>query len=577
MKDYDNHRRFREPHPPGTATTRTKWPPRPGTREINTEWTHLDANQVSLNSYATIHQELDFLTYILDTVFVETQEYDLLPPFPTKIINSWATLTKSIKSLSRKRDVLYEHYHNKYETLARNQLIHKIPAPQKHQPTLTTQQIDADLIAWFQKLNTDIVSEDPTNTGWNIQGGLRGGAEEKRAAPPEPSTPSKRKKSQPPLRVAYQNINGLKAAKLPELHNFLVDNDIDIMFVSEVQKQDGDLFSSFHIPDYSIMEFLRIESKSGGMAVYLKDEIDAKIDFGTGLPNTDTWYDSERIWIRISGERKTAICGVYLRCERTLQSTHYQNNKELLNKLKEEATLLRNQGFAIISWGDYNAHIGDSAKEGIEGNKHPINNNGKLFIDYKNVQKMTMLNNNAWTLQSGDTAKGEGMWSYSKLLDTSTQYSIIDYCIADPDILPFIQKFEVCSTIEKPIESDHVPLLMNIMIGDRKQKQPEDIQPIYGFKTNWTTFKTEVDNRLHKFDDGRISIQHRSNFLADSLLKAYNSSSTRYKQKTKKEKWIAKHTLPPNTRDLITRRQQLSSRIRKTIHQILSDQEADQL
>ena len=327
----------------------------------------------------------------------------------------------------------------------------------------------------------------------------------------------------------------MKAAKLPVLHSFLVDNDIDIMFVSEVQKQDGYLFSTFHIPDYSIMEFFRIDSKSGGMAVYLKDEIDVKIDFGTELPDTNTWHDSERIWIRVSGERKTAICGVYLRCECTLQSTHYQNNKELLNKLKEQATLLRNQGFAILSWGDYNAHIGDSIKEGIAGNKHPINNNGKLFIDYKNDQKMTMLINNTWTLQSGETAKGEGMWSYSKLLDTTTQYSIIDYCLADSDILPFIQKFEVCSTIEKPIDSDHVPLLMNIMIGDRKQKQPEDIQPIYGFKTIWTTFKAEVDNRLKKFDDGRISIQHRSNFLADSLLKAYNSLSMRYRQKQRKK------------------------------------------
>jgi hypothetical protein len=33
---------------------------------------------------------------------------------------------------------------------------------------------------------------------------------------------------------------------------------------------------------------------------------------------------------------------------------------------------------------------------------------------------------------------------------------------------------------------------------NRRQKQPEDIQPIYGFKTNWTTFKEEVDNRLLK-------------------------------------------------------------------------------
>ena len=81
---------------------------------------------------------------------------------------------------------------------------------------------------------------------------------------------------------------------------------------------------------------------------------------------------------------------------------------------------------------------------------------------------MTRLNNNTWTLQLGETATGKGMWSYSKLLDTTTQYSIIDYCIADSDILPFIQKFEVCSTIEKTIDSDHVPLLKNIMIGENK-------------------------------------------------------------------------------------------------------------
>ena len=94
---------------------------------------------------------------------------------------------------------------------------------------------------------TDIIPDKPATTGWNIKGGILGGAEEKRAASPEQRTPSKRMKEQP-LRVVYQNINGLKSAK-PELHSFLVENDIDIMFVSEVQKQDGDLFSTFNIPD----------------------------------------------------------------------------------------------------------------------------------------------------------------------------------------------------------------------------------------------------------------------------------------------------------------------------------------
>ena len=54
-----------------------------------------------------------------------------------------------------------------------------------------------------------------------------------------------------------------------------------------------------------------------------------------------------------------------------------RTTKNCLNKIKEEAALLRDQGFAILSWGDYNAHIGDSIKDGIAGNKHLVNNNGE--------------------------------------------------------------------------------------------------------------------------------------------------------------------------------------------------------
>ena len=149
---------------------------------------------------------------------------------------------------------------------------------------------------------------------------------------------------------------------------------------------------------------------------------------------------------------------------------------------------------------------------------------------------MIMLNNNMWEDTTGTEINCEGMWSYTRIFEDKTHYSIIDCCFVDKNILPHISKFIVGSLLDNIIDSDHAPMMMDIRIRDRTVNHTEEVPTIYGYKTNWSKFKSEVNVRMKKFKDERTSVQYRSSFLTESMLKSYNSTSVRYKQKIKQEK-----------------------------------------
>ena len=170
------------------------------------------------------------------------------------------------------------------------------------------------------------------------------------------------------LRVGSQNVDGMSEAKLLDLHMFLESQKLDIFVLSELKKQEGELLTRFDIPGYSLKEFLRSDSQSGGLAAYVREGQSCKIEIGRTPRETDTeWMDSERLWISVSGSKKVAICTTYLRCEQPVNSIYYKNNQLLLNKIKEESSIFRQKGFAVVHQGDFNSHVGDFRPCGIPG------------------------------------------------------------------------------------------------------------------------------------------------------------------------------------------------------------------
>ena len=170
------------------------------------------------------------------------------------------------------------------------------------------------------------------------------------------------------LKVGTQNIDGMSEIKLPDLQQFLTTQNLGIFVISEVKKQEGELLSSYEIPGYSLTEHLRMDTKSGGLATYVKDGLDCRVEVDSSSKELHkVWLDSERVWIKVSGALKVAICTVYLRCNQPKDSAYYQNNVTLLEEIKMESSVMRQQGFQVLFQGDFNSHVGNVRPYGIQG------------------------------------------------------------------------------------------------------------------------------------------------------------------------------------------------------------------
>ena len=181
------------------------------------------------------------------------------------------------------------------------------------------------------------------------------------------------------LKIGYSNIGlrGLSSRSLQEATGFAEEEELDILFLSELKLQEGDTSFKREVKGFDVHESLRVSGKAGGMLAMVKETRNLNYDFWDGnLEQEEGWLAAERMWIRLQhGNRKTAVCGIYARVNKP---SYYDKNRVLWNKIEEEMTVLTNLGYSCSVIGDMNAHIGSTGPHGIKGNPHGINQNGQM-------------------------------------------------------------------------------------------------------------------------------------------------------------------------------------------------------
>ena len=239
------------------------------------------------------------------------------------------------------------------------------------------------------------------------------------------------------------------------------------MFVlSEVKKQEGELLQKYDLPGFSLTERLRENTRSGGLAVYIRDGLKVPVSVvKEPSPEVHAWMDAERVWVKVEGSKKLAICSLYLRRETPVGSAFHSSNVMLLDQIHEEARTLREDGFMTAFQGDFNAHIGNTRPYGVPNNVHGVNNNGRLVHQFMRDSGAVLVNGHSWTTLSGKAVSAGGMWTYGRIREDSYHFSLLDLLIVDEDVLQYISTMDTSVSEALGISSDHSPIVWTIDLG----------------------------------------------------------------------------------------------------------------
>ena len=255
------------------------------------------------------------------------------------------------------------------------------------------------------------------------------------------------------------------------------------------------------------------------------------------------YVENERFWITVETQfTKTAVCGVYFGCQFSDDRNKDWNNG-MFWVLQQEVQTLRAQGYRVLLVGDFNAHIGNIAGQGVEGNNPDINKNGQRFLEFLMNQDLTHVN--GALNQRGSAKICSGTWSRQR----GVSRSLIDYAVLSSEHLATVQSMLVDENGTFSGGSDHnwseivlidkIPRLFKV--DHRPQKK--NVWNI-GDDQDWSAFQRSVIDNISSHDFNEMSADE----LASRVATIYNSagvSTIGYRQSKTKRSFI-KNTVPPH-------------------------------
>ena len=357
------------------------------------------------------------------------------------------------------------------------------------------------------------------------------------------------------LSVVSFNVNGVTLSKLDELAEWFKKESVDLGSVSEVKKRAGTQQEDLDVEGFKRFEGLR-EEDQGGVMVYVADEWAPITKNWNGLAGPDQkWMNSERLWIRVEGSQRIALCGIYLRCSNGFHTVAHEKNSEMLHVLRWEADYLRQEGYKVVMTGDFNSHGGDTVNFGFEGNPHRLNSNGDLFNDFLNDQPMSVLNNRSWMSTAGELVQAKGCYTFQRVREEGCQNSVIDYAVVDDALQGNVKEFEVCE--DSFVDSDHNPLLFRF--EDLRREESEATKTLVK-RVNWEKFRVEVEDRANSIEEfSDLSIESKSRVIERYILGAMSRVTT-YKDDKWQKRCVARDS---RLDDLVEKRRRLARLLRR--------------
>ena len=354
------------------------------------------------------------------------------------------------------------------------------------------------------------------------------------------------KKYQGTLSTSYLNVDGLTDAKFADVIAFTEQRSPDILFLLETKRRVEEIGSDINMDGYELLEIRRSDTaddkQGGGIACYYKNT--KNVVFKThspAIPHADLAYvDNERLWITVETKQtKTAICGVYLGCQFS-DDRNSSWNDGMYWILQQEISSLRAEGYRVLLVGDFNAHIGNVAGQGIPGNNADINKNGERFLEF-------LMNNNLTHINGAPSKDGasqicKGLWSRQR----GPSRSIIDFSVLSSEHMNSVLSMFIDDNGTYGGGSDHN--WSEIVLEDKiahfvKVDSRAKRKKVWNIKDdqNWTAFKTSIVENLQRHTFANKSAEELASLVA-SIYTSAGASSIGYKEDPKKRS--SKTTLP---------------------------------
>ena len=295
------------------------------------------------------------------------------------------------------------------------------------------------------------------------------------------------------------------------------------------------------------------EKGNGGLCLFYKPHLRPH-KWVPVVSDNCKYIEKERQWLLLNnGKEKVAILHCYLACQNSRGQDFLKWNEDLLHMMTQEIDQLKQQGFIILSLGDYNSHIG--RVPGLELNNEDVNENGELFLNFIRLTNLTIINTlpvarGVFTRFMSNTGRDSGR-------------SLIDYGLIDSDHSSYVSSFIIDADARYDCGSDHALLTAKLKFGHNPSVKWE-FNDVLRFNlsptTNYKPFAHRLDQLvkqkyIHNFE--QMSVDQKLEFVSEALVMA-GKDTIGYKVKKKKPR-----PLPKSLRDKIKAKNELAKKLRE--------------
>ena len=251
------------------------------------------------------------------------------------------------------------------------------------------------------------------------------------------------------------------------------------------------------------------------------------------------YVTNERQWLLLdNGIEKCALLHVYIACQSNKSDGFLQWNEDLFFILTQEALKLRQQGFMILSLGDFNSRVGRIP--GLENNTPDLNRNTPMFLNFISQVNLIIIN----TLP---IAKG----LFTRFMDNSGRpgtKSLIDYGLINTEHAHTVTSFVIDEEARYDCGADHALLIVILEFGSNSKTKwsfHEALRLHFDEDSDFSGYQTQLDllsNNipLHHFETlpSEQMLPHLTNCIKESGKKNFKLKVKKTKRGIKLPKQI---------------------------------------
>ena len=309
------------------------------------------------------------------------------------------------------------------------------------------------------------------------------------------------------LKTCFLNVDGLNDVTFEGVKTTVDSKKPDMVFLVETKRRCETTNIDINIPNYTLHEACRSDiandKDGGGIAVFTKvsDGIVFK-RYTPDIPDLNAAFvANERVWVTVESQScKTAVCGLYMGCQFGDDRNADWNNT-IYQTLQHESFTLRSQGYRVVFLGDFNGHVGDNIGEGIPGNTHGINPNGRRFLDFLKNTDTVHINGSVIIPGRWDTRRTSGLWTRQR----GGHSSIIDYGVISAEHVDSVVDMKIDDLGQFGTNSDHNWLFLNLSDKFVTQRRITNInlkKSHWNIKDDqdWSGYQNQVLNSINSLN-----------------------------------------------------------------------------